>query len=126
MTPETLRNLRLLTLGNSNDESRDELLELLYGYAEARFGLILDRARKLNGIVLAEGEAEIPEELVWILDEVTVKRFNRIGSEGMSSESVAGHSIAFDADAFCEYATIIDDYFNPDIGGIRPGKVVVY
>ena len=35
-------------------------------------------------------DTEVPLELEYIVDEATIRRFNRIGSEGMKSESVEG------------------------------------
>lgn len=39
---------------------------------------------------------EVPEELEYIAVEVIVRRFNRIGSEGMTSESMGGHTADFE------------------------------
>lgn len=49
------------------------------------------------------GEQEVPKELSYIVDEISIKRFNRLGSEGMSSTSQEGLSMTFeevDFDAF--------------------------
>lgn len=49
------------------------------------------------------GEQEVPQELSYIVDEISIKRFNRLGSEGMSSTSQEGLSMTFeeaDFDAF--------------------------
>lgn len=56
----------------------------------------------------------IPEELEYIIVEVSIKRYNRIGSEGMRSESVEGHSISFDNSDFKEYEDTIDDYLDKE------------
>lgn len=40
--------------------------------------------------------AELPKELEYIAVEVIVKRYNRIGSEGMTSETLSGHSASFE------------------------------
>ena len=56
----------------------------------------------------------IPEELEYIITEVSIKRFNRIGSEGMKSESVEGHSTTFSNDDFREYEDVIDDYLDKE------------
>lgn len=123
-----IENLRLMTLGNASDSSQDERLTLIYGLAVARFKLVLKRIRKIHGIDDPADPNVIPEDLAWILTEVTIKRFNRIGSEGMASESVEGHSVTFEADDFAEYADIIDDFYDESgaIGTSRPGRVVIY
>lgn len=54
---------------------------------------------------------EIPVELEYIVDEATIRRFNRIGSEGMKSESVEGHSVTYiDGDELAPYESVIVAY----------------
>ena len=70
---------------------------------------------------------EIPLELEYIVDEATIRRFNRIGSEGMKSESVEGHSVTYDmSDVIDPYESAINDYLE----GLKPDdgrkKGVVY
>jgi hypothetical protein len=50
------------------------------------------------------GTAQVPDALDYVLTEVTVRRFNRIGSEGMNSHSVEGETISFEDDDFDAYA----------------------
>src|SRR5699024_7042569 len=73
------------------------------------------------------GDTEIPIELEYIVDEATIRRFNRIGSEGMKSESVEGHSVTYDmGDVLDPYESAINDYLE----GLKPDdgrkKGVVY
>ena len=70
---------------------------------------------------------EIPAELEYIVDEATIRRFNRIGSEGMKSESVEGHSVTYDmSDVLDPYESAINDYLE----GLKPDdgrkKGVIY
>ena len=53
---------------------------------------------------------EIPKQLDWIVIELSVSRFNRIGSEGMSSESVDGGSNTYITDELIQYKPYLDDY----------------
>ena len=56
-------------------------------------------------------DTEIPVELEYIVDEATIRRFNRIGSEGMKSESVEGHSVTYiDEDELAPYESAIVAY----------------
>ena len=56
-------------------------------------------------------DTEIPAELEYIVDEATIRRFNRIGSEGMKSESVEGHSVTYiDGDELEPYESVIVAY----------------
>lgn len=38
---------------------------------------------------------DVPEELEYVLTECTIARYNRIGSEGMTTESMDGHSATY-------------------------------
>ena len=52
---------------------------------------------------------EMPVELEFVLIELAIQRFNRIGSEGISSESVDGRTTSYDDD-FNNYKVYLDDY----------------
>ena len=54
---------------------------------------------------------ELPKELEFILVEMAVSRFNKIGSEGFSSESTDGKSISYEDD-FENYKQDLKDYMN--------------
>ena len=53
------------------------------------------------------GVDDVPEGLEDIITEVIIKRFNRIGAEGMSNQSLEGTSMRFDSDDFKEYDSVI-------------------
>lgn len=55
------------------------------------------------------GEKEIPSELEFIVIELTVSRYNRIGSEGIKSESVDGRVQSYESDLE-SYYTVLDKY----------------
>jgi hypothetical protein len=102
-----LNELKLL-LGNT-DNDRDELLKLLISLATQRL------RRKLGGI-------EPPDELNYIIIDVVTARFNRIGSEGLSSHSVEGESQSFTDDDFAKFDDDIQDYLN-SLSDSKSGKV---
>lgn len=56
-----------------------------------------------------------PEDLNYIIEEIVIRRFNRIGTEGMKSESVEGHNITFYdlKDEFVPYMDIIAAHREP-------------
>ena len=59
------------------------------------------------------GDTEVPLELEYIVEEATIRRFNRIGSEGMKSESVEGHSVTYlDEDELAPYESAIVAYLD--------------
>ena len=75
--------------------------ELIYEITE------LTKSKILNYI----NEVELPLELEFILVELTIQRYNRIGSEGIASESVDGKSVSYE-DVFENYKPYLDDYIS--------------
>lgn len=75
-----LENLKLL-LGIETRE-KDTLLKLIISAATARLTILL-------------GGLEPPESLDYIIVDVSTRRYNRIGSEGMSGHTVEGESMTF-------------------------------
>ena len=67
----------------------------------------LTKSKILNYI----NEVELPLELEFVLVELTVQRYNRIGSEGIASESVDGKSVSYE-DIFENYKPYLDDYIS--------------
>ena len=54
---------------------------------------------------------KIPKELEFVLVELSIQRFNRIGSEGIASESIDGKSVSYE-DIFENYKPYLDDYIS--------------
>ena len=73
--------------------------ELIYEIVE------ITKEKILNYI----NEKELPKELEFILIELAVERYNRIGSEGIASESVDGKSVSYE-DNFESCKQYLDDY----------------
>lgn len=80
-----LNNLKVM-LG-IEDNSIDTKLQLIISNATARLKVLL-------------GGIEPPESLDYILLDVSIRRYNRIGSEGMSSHAVEGESFTFSESDF--------------------------
>lgn len=85
-----LKELKLLLGIASDDTGKDDLLKLIISAVTARLEVLL-------------GGVEPPETLSYIIREVAVVRFNKIGSEGMTSHSVEGESITFSDGDFSDY-----------------------
>ena len=97
-------------LGFAADETENDAnLNKLISFAVARLKL------KLGGI-------EPPEDLDYIIVEVVVKRFNRIGSEGFSNHSFEGESVTFCDDDFKEFESDIQAFIDSQKQTTR-GKV---
>ena len=72
-------------------------------------------------------DTEIPLELEYIVEEATIRRFNRIGSEGMKSESAEGHSVTYiDEDELAPYESAIVAYLEAQEPDDKRKPGVVY
>ena len=69
--------------------------------------LNITKSKILNYI----NKSELPMELEFVLIELSIQRYNRIGSEGIASENVDGKSVSYEAD-FEGYKVYLDDYIN--------------
>lgn len=82
-------------LGNPTDV--DDKLNTIIELTESRFKILINTDT-------------IPDNLDYVVTEVSIKRFNRIGSEGLSSHSVEGESLSFSDDDFSQYKPDIRAY----------------
>ena len=94
---------------SAEDTTLDEKLQLIITMASSRLKL------RLGGI-------EPPEDMNHIIIEVSIIRYNRIGSEGLSSHTVEGESLTF-TDDFAPYEEEIQAFLNSQksssIGKVR-------
>ena len=91
------------------DDSQDEKLKLIISTATARLRVLL-------------GGLEPPESLAYIIREVSVIRFNKIGSEGMKNQTVEGESMTFDENDFSGFMDEIQAFLDTQKDSVR-GKV---
>lgn len=85
-----IQNLKILLGIDPADTSQDDRLSLLVTYATARLKTLL-------------GGLQPPDSMAHIITEAAVIRFNRIGSEGLSSHTVEGESLTFSEDDFAGF-----------------------
>lgn len=126
---DRMKELRLLLLDNEADTSQDTKIKLLYSYAEQRLRLLLNTWRRRFEKPILILSDPFPEEIAWIIDEVLARRWNRLGSEGMQSESIGGHSVTFEQIDFAEYEDILRDFVEgeEDSDAKRGwGEVIIY
>lgn len=94
------------------DEMQDDVINLIIENVEGHLTYLLGK--------------EVPLNLQFIVTEISVMRFNKLGSEGMKSELVEGHRVDFHEpkDDFQPYLSIIDK--EVDIEPVEPkrGKVM--
>ena len=53
---------------------------------------------------------KLPAQLEWVIIEMAIIRFNKIKSEGLTSESIDGGSVSFIDNAFNLYKQDLDTY----------------
>ena len=87
-------------LGISGGE-QDELISSLYSMTTQRLITLL-----------GTGVEAVPDDLSYIVTEVTVARFNRIGSEGVSSHSVEGETMTWSQNDFDPYMDDINSWLD--------------
>lgn len=80
---------------NLIDDLQDELLEVIEELTMAHFQAFA-------------GVSYVPSELNFVIIDTMVKRFNRVGSEGMTSQTVDGLAQVFNVEDFKEYQSAID------------------
>ena len=91
------------------DNALDSQLNIIISNTKARLKMLL-------------GGLDVPENLNYVVTEVSVKRFNRIGSEGITSHTVEGESMSFTDDDFAEFAGDIQAYLD-SVAAAKKGKV---
>ena len=94
-----LNDLKLMLDIDTADTSQDNKLKLIISAAPARLKTLL-------------GGIDPPESLDYIVREVSIRRFNRVGSEGMASHAVEGESITFTDGDFAGFEEDIQAYLD--------------
>ena len=74
------------------------LLGITDSDVDGKLNLIIRNAEKQILAYLPEKTTEVPDPLQYIVTELAIVRFNRIGNEGMSSYSQEGESITYGDD----------------------------
>lgn len=77
---------------------------------DTKLGIIISATTKRLKVLL--GGLDVPDDLNYIVTDVSIMRFNRIGSEGLSSHSVEGESLSFSNNDFEPYMDDIQSYLN--------------
>jgi hypothetical protein len=89
---------------NETDTSKDPVISQIITLVSGRLNTRL-------------GTKEVPEELQYIVIEVSIARFNRIGNEGMSSYSQTEENISFSG-MFAEFEDDIATWKDKQGNGI--------
>lgn len=104
---------RMLGVSDQEEEELDKKLNWILETTKSRLKVLL-------------GGIEPGRDLDYIITEVAIVRYNRIGSEGFQSHTVEGESVGFlnsDFDAYLDDIQAYKDAKNIDLskGGIRWG-----
>ena len=99
----TLDNIKVL-LSLVDDDSKDSVLTVLLNNA-------------VNTITLYLGVEDIPEELTFIAEQMTVIKYRRIGAEGIDTEKIDVLSTKYVADDLKPFTTLLDQYKMNNLGG---------
>lgn len=109
---------RIKTVLGIKDNEQDEVLDIFMSNVTNHLLALFKKANK--------DIKEVPEECNYIVEEITIRRYNRTGSEGFKSESVEGHRVDFYdlKDEFIPYQDIIDGYKDEEETTSKRGKVM--
>ena len=101
----TLDNVKVL-LSLTDDSSQDGLLTVLLNNA-------------VSTIILYLGVEDIPDELTFIAEQMTVIKYRRIGAEGIDTEKIDVLSTKYIADDLKPFISMLDRYKDNNLGGRR-------
>ena len=101
----TLDNIKVL-LSLTDDSSQDGLLTVLLNNA-------------VSTIILYLGVEDIPDELTFIAEQMTVIKYRRIGAEGIDTEKIDVLSTKYIADDLKPFISMLDRYKDNNLGGRR-------
>jgi serine/threonine protein kinase HipA of HipAB toxin-antitoxin module len=77
---------------------------------DTKLNLIIKNSEKKVLSYLPSDAQEVPAVLQYIVTELSVQRFNRLGNEGMSNYSEEGESITYSDDEMKPYLSSIEAY----------------
>lgn len=86
----------------------NDVKKLLSGTPDEQLAIIERRTEER--LISLLGVLEVPTTFEYVLYEVTLKRFNRIGNEGMTSVGQEGLSMSFPDSDFDEYTQEFEDF----------------
>ena len=92
----TLDYIKIL-LGLEDDDSQDEILAILLSNAVSTINVYL-------------GVNELPNELEFVAEQLAIIKYNKLGSEGISTEKIDVLSTTYQADELASFKTILDSY----------------
>lgn len=92
-----INNIKTLLEIPEDDTSRDSILNLLYSYASSTIALYV-------------GADELPNQLTWVAEQLTVRKYNKLGEEGVVSSNYEGIQLQYEESDLDAFLTILDRY----------------
>ena len=104
LSPDGTAVARMLGLSDTTDNAVIDVINDCVDVAASR-------------LLIRIGADAVPEQLGYIVREVAVRRYNRIGSEGVSSHTVEGESMSWNEDDFAAFESDINAYLAANHAG---------
>ena len=101
----TLDNIKVL-LSLTNDDSQDVILEVLLNNA-------------VDTIKVYLGIDNVPRELEFVAEQMTVIKYRRLGAEGIETEKIDVLSTKYEKDDIAPFKEILAMYKTNTLGGRR-------
>ena len=101
----TLDNIKVL-LSLADDDSQDEILEVLLNNA-------------VDTIKVYLGIDNVPRELEFVAEQMTVIKYRRLGAEGIETEKIDVLSTKYEKDDIAPFKEILAMYKTNTLGGRR-------
>lgn len=89
-----------------NDGNKDELLTVLFDDAS-------------NLVCTYINSDVLPKKLSWMAEEIAIKRFRKIGAEGIKSKQIDVIRKDFDENILSEYIVTLDRYIKENSNKLR-------
>ena len=89
-----------------NDGNKDELLTVLFDDAS-------------NLVCTYINSDVLPNKLSWMAEEIAIKRFRKIGAEGIKSKQIDVIRKDFDENILSEYIVTLDKYIKENSNKLR-------
>lgn len=102
----------------------NDVKKLLSGTPDEQLAIIERRTEER--LISLLGVLEVPTAFEYVLYEVALKRFNRIGNEGMTSVGQEGLSMSFPDSDFDEYTQEFEDFRIKNDADSKRGRFRLY
>ena len=97
---------RVKTLLSLTDNDKDVILTVLMSNA-------------MNTVCTYIGVTNLPTELEFVVEELTVVKYRRLGAEGIDTEKIDVLSTKYVSDDLNPFKTILDQYIDKKMSGRR-------